>query len=862
MKAGCIILIAIALVTGSPVKGDVSLSKPPATPDERIYLAAARSFQGGHWATAVRWLGGLIERFPDSPRRPQSVSLLAQAHYQMGAFREGYGVLSNNRLAAGDLADEYLYWMAECRVGQGNLEAADQIYAELVREHPESVRALEATIGMGFVSARNEDWARIVSLLLPAESIFQKAGGEGFETEELQEGGLLLAEALLHQSDAEAAMVWVKRLPRAMESGRNWRRQLLQARIEMKSGQSPAAFATLNALKRELLERDASPQLRARVDDVHASFLESAGQWDQAAKIHQQTVLDKQRAPAMRARSALNAVRLYQQADKFELAREILREVEADSDLKELHATSYCLQGELELVSSGNPSAAQGFFKKAISASNSDALSARALFGVGRCLMAAGNAQGAHEAFFKVLEFGGTSNWLARVRYSDALSLLADGKQDEARQTLAQIGISATPELRDAAGFLQLKSAAAQNDVPRTRVLLEQARSVNSGLLDYSLLTAAQMQTALGNGNEASQLLVEFRQQNPGAQLLAAAELENIRLMAAQGRWTETVALYNKWLKDHPDNELALAVKLDRAWALAQSGQILNARAAYRELANGKPASRESFAARMWEADQAFHSKTNRLEAEKGYLEIAGATNSPPELRQRALFMAGRSAMARQGFEDARKNFQNLLNDKGLALPSRVEATFALGDLTLIELGAGGDETLGKLTQATNAFHEIIQESPTNAVAARAWGRIGDGCLLISRDQPGYLAHAEEAYRQSLSLATVAPVDVRSQSHLGLAYALERSAAGLDSEAKLNSAADHAMAVFYGRHLEADEKVGAYWQTQSGFVAIRILERLKRYREAIGLCDELARHYPGLKNGLAVRRKRFEELQD
>ena len=115
---------------------------------------------------------------------------MAQAPYQMGAFREGYGVLSNNRLAAGDLVDEYLYWMAECRVGQGYLEAADQIYAELVREHPESARALEASIGMGFVSAQNEDWARIISLLLPAESIFQKAGGEGLETAELQEGGM------------------------------------------------------------------------------------------------------------------------------------------------------------------------------------------------------------------------------------------------------------------------------------------------------------------------------------------------------------------------------------------------------------------------------------------------------------------------------------------------------------------------------------------------------------------------------------------------------------------------------------------------------------------------------------------------
>ena len=573
MKNVYIIFFALVQLSEAAVVGDVSLAKPPAAPDERTYLAAARSFHGGHWATSVRWLGELIERFPNSPRRPQAVSLMAQAHYQMGAFREAYGVLSNNRLAAGDLADEYLYWMAECRVGQGNLEAADQIYAELVREHPESPRALEASIGMGFVSAQNEDWNRIITLLLPTESIFQKVGGEGLATTELQEGGLLLAEALLEQRDAEAAMVWVKRLPRVMAPERNWRRQLLQARIEMESGQSTAAFATLAGLKRELSGRNAAPQVHARVDGVHAALLEVGGQWEQAAKIYRQTVTDKQRAPAIRSQSALNAVRLYQRADKFGLAREVLREVVADSNLKELHATSYCLRGEFELASSGNTAVAQEYFIKAIGTSNSNAISARAQFGVGRCLMAAGNAQGAHEAFYKVLEFGGTSNWVARVRYSDALSLLADGKRDEARQVLEQIGIGVTPELRDAAGFLQLKSAAVQNDVPRTRVLLEQARSVNSGLLSYSLLAVAQMQAALDNGDEASQLLIEFRQQNPGTQLLAAAELENIRLTVAEGRWTEAVALYNKWLEDHPGNALAQAVKLDRAWALAQSGK-------------------------------------------------------------------------------------------------------------------------------------------------------------------------------------------------------------------------------------------------------------------------------------------------
>jgi len=862
MKNVCAIFFALALLSEAAVVGDVTLAKPSTAPDEWTYLAAARSFHGGHWATSVRWLGELVERFPNSPRRSQAISLMAQAHYQMGAFREAYGVLSNNRLAAGDLADEYLYWMAECRVGQGNLEAADQIYAELLREHPESPRALEASIGMGFVSAQNEDWNRIISLLLPTESIFQKAGGEGFATTELQEGGLLLAEALLEQRDAEAAMVWVKRLPRVMAPERNWRRQLLQARIEMESGQSTAAFATLAALKRELSERKAAPHLHARVDRVHATLLQVDGQWEQAAKIYRQTAADKQRTPAMRIQSVLNAVRLYQHAGKLGLAGEILRGVVADSSMKGLHATSYCLQGELELASGGDAAVAQELFYRAISISFSDSLSARAQFGVGRCLMASGDPSGAHEAFFKVLEYGGTSNWVARVRYTDALSLLADGKLEEAGRALIQIGAGVQPELRDAARFLQLKSAAAQNDAPQTRILLEQARSVNSSLLSYSLLAAAQMQAAQDNGNEASQLLIEFRQQNPGAQLLAAAELENIRLTAAEGRWTETVALYNKWLGDYPNNALARAVKLDRAWALAQSGQMLNARAAYREIAKGKPPGRETYAAQMWLADQAFHSKTNRLEAERGYLEIAGATNSPPQLRQRALFMAGRAAMVRQGFEDARKIFQDLLNDKSLKMSGRIEATFALGDLTLTELGSGGEGTLGRLTQATNAFHEIILESPANAVAARAWGRIGDGCLLISRDQPGYLSHAEDAYRKSLALAEAAPVEVQSQSHLGLAYTLERSAAGVDAEARLNSAADHAMAVFYGRHLEAGEKVSAYWQTQSGFVAIRILERLKRYREAIGLCDELARLYPGLKNGLSARRKRFGELQE
>ena len=95
------------------VGGDVRLSNLPedSATDERLYVAAVRSFQGGHWGTSARWLKEYIQRHSNSPRRPRAVLLLGQSHFQQSAFKEGYAVLSNGRLAAGPLADEFLFWM-------------------------------------------------------------------------------------------------------------------------------------------------------------------------------------------------------------------------------------------------------------------------------------------------------------------------------------------------------------------------------------------------------------------------------------------------------------------------------------------------------------------------------------------------------------------------------------------------------------------------------------------------------------------------------------------------------------------------------------------------------------------------------
>ena len=165
-----LIFCAGALHLFGGVGGDVRLSNPPLEPalDERLYIAAVRSFQGGHWGASARWLKEFIQHHVDSPRRPLAVLLLGQSHFQQGAFKEAYAVLSNGRLAAGPLTDEFLFWMAECRMGQGNLEAAAQIYEELLRGHTESSRRAEAIVALANVSARQKDWVKVVEHLRPA----------------------------------------------------------------------------------------------------------------------------------------------------------------------------------------------------------------------------------------------------------------------------------------------------------------------------------------------------------------------------------------------------------------------------------------------------------------------------------------------------------------------------------------------------------------------------------------------------------------------------------------------------------------------------------------------------------------------
>jgi len=877
---GAMFITATTLLGG--VGGDVRLSKPPDpnAPAERLFIAASRSFQDGHWATSAKWFRELITRHQNSGRRPRAVLMRLQALYMQGMaenqnshFTAALNELVQNPLEETPLADEALFWKAECHAKLNTPEAAALAYQQLLRDHASSPRAMEAVVALANLSAAASDWAKVVEHLQPAEGVFQKSRAANPDAEAAFEGGLLLAQALFAQGNHTAARTVLGGVPAKQDPDRDWRRRLLRARIAAADDQMDEAELLGDQL-RTMAEQHNSVDRLVAAYEFRAGLFAAKSQWAKARGEWGHLLKDSLPV-AVRQRAALNVALTDIRAGDFAGAVTVFQKIQAEPKFAGIHAQSDCLLGELNLAmhrfgQGDKLQLAESYFKKQIQNETNRVLRAQALWGFSQCQLGRKD-HASRESLQSALELAPGKLMRSQLQFQLATDFARANAHAEARAGFANVrtnsveGISA--DLLNAARFMQFKSTLAAGDLPAAGALLAEMRAqAGASHLDKALLALAQSAIDRREPETARTLLVEFQQQAPGSNLSAAAELEAIRLLMQESKWPAANAAYVKWLAANPQHPARAKVLYDQAWAMARSGDEEQAAQRFAQLSTNAPATSPVFMARMWLADRAYNSRTNLLASEKLFKEIRGATNCPSALSHRAGMMAGRAAMRRQGYDEARAMFTGLIDDGQVQTNSPaifVEASFALADLTLLELGSEVENQIAKLTDSTNQFDRLIKMYPTNAIAARAWGRIGDCCLMVSGDRPDYHAHAKAAYEKSLSITGPVPVSVRSQAHVGLAQTLERQApAGAGREEGLKEAVDHLLAVYSGRHLKEGEKLDRYWRRQSGLMVLRLLTQLNRFDQALTICEELKKDFPGMRDGLEVRGKQIISLKE
>jgi len=117
------------------------------TQETRAFDAAIRSFQLGTYDRAQNELAAFVEQFPASPKLPEALLLQAQCSLRLKQLDAARDILMTNAPRAGDLADQYRYWLGETHIRATNFQAAADVFARLIMDFPTSPRLLEAAYG-------------------------------------------------------------------------------------------------------------------------------------------------------------------------------------------------------------------------------------------------------------------------------------------------------------------------------------------------------------------------------------------------------------------------------------------------------------------------------------------------------------------------------------------------------------------------------------------------------------------------------------------------------------------------------------------------------------------------------------------
>ncbi|MCP5517861.1 MAG: tetratricopeptide repeat protein [Verrucomicrobiales bacterium] len=876
-------LVALALVCWLPPGATA------ATPwEDRAYEVVLKLFSDGINELAEREAGAFLQRYPASARAAEVALVRAQANLELARYDQAIAVLTEYAGQAGTLADEFAFWLAEARFRKGDLVAAADQFAAVNTRFPTSERRFEACYAEVLARFQQGDAAKVIERLRDPQGPYQTLSATGPDNEWMLRCGLLLAEALLRQRDHPAAEATLEALrERTLGAALDWQRQYLLASVRLAAGRPADALAhttnfwtvATNVIRADLLAEAAvlEGRINEKLDQPEAAIRayernlspEAPRAWRQSALQH---IIDLGLSAGNHTATATRLEQFIQNNPGdalLDLARLTLGELR----LADYRASKAAGQPALAALE-----AARNEFDRVVKDFPQSPLAGRAWLDLGWCYWEPGPPQPgpAAEAFaaatrtlprslqqvearlkwadsqFRLGDFSGaiTNYWQVATNYPD-LDGLATNTVAQALYQVVRASVE-TGDLNGASsGLTRLLATAGDTELaPRAQLLLGQAFNRQ------------------GSATAARSLYQDFVERFTNSVLLPEGRLGLARTFEQAGDWPTAIGAYQQWLTNDAnrpgvDPALPAQVRFDIARLSLQTRSSTNGIVLLSRFIEDFPTNANVALAQYLLGEHYFRAG-DFGKAELHFMDRSLIRPDPGplgELPYQSRLMAGRAAVARQNYRNAREHFDWIITNGPLVvvespIPASVAAQAYLlrGDTFLAETPPAGSNPRDSFGEAIVAYERVTKGFPTNALAPVAWGRIGDCELQIASQDPRRYQSAAEAYRRVVD--SDAPASTRSMAECGLALVLEKQAATQPEAARpanLGEALNHYLQVFYGKNLRDGETADPYWVKRAGLAAIDLAESAQRTELAIGLCQRLIEELPPLRARLEKR---------
>lgn len=865
------ILILMFLLAGATRLGAASAA------ETRAFDAASRAFYDKIWDRAEAQFAAFRQDYTNSTRLPEAILYQAESQLQRGNYAGAIALLTSNVDFAGNWADEYFLYIGEAQFQKGELNAAAETFAKLVRTFPASGRRLEGLVRQATARAKlatAADWHRVTDLLQATNGLFQAMARTNSANEFVHRGYLLLGEALLAQTNYSAAESALQPLLEAkLVPELQWQRQFLLCRIQLADNRPDAARQSAANLL-ALADATGQPALRAESAALLGTIYERLGNVDEAITAYQLNLPDG--VPPERQRQAvLKITELLVARDRIAEAAQLLQRFLEQTPNAKAADLALVQLGELRLrlaapggtVTPGtNAAPGTNYLQLALAALQSftnkfpqSPLFGKAELALGWCYWLSNALPESRTAFqtatqhlppatdsasaydLAVAHFKLGDTLFRQTNYSEAIPqyrMVAE-QFDGWPQVQTNLCEPALYQIVRA-GLNAGNLSAASNAMVRIVTLFPAGFYA-----DRAVLLTGQ---TIGGSNPAAArgLFLEFTQAITNSPLRPEIELAIARTYEQENLWERAVAQYDQWLAIAPTNNPDLPQALYfRAMANRWAGYETNTLTQLTNFIERFPAQELTPLARWWVAD--YYDRIGRLEAAEANFElIFQNTNwAGTPIAFRAQMAAGRVAFKRTSWKDAKGYFGDLASNTNCPKSLRAQAYFAFGSVVM-----ASQESTNKADyqQALNAFDQVAVWSPTNsALAMLALGAKGDW-FLQSHDY----ASASNAYQRVLQ-SPQADATARSAASVGLGVVLEKLAQQASGQAQtdlLIQARDRYLDVFEKRILHDGETSDDFWRMKSGQEAARLLDDFFKQRgAALQIYCELQQDYPFLHLG-------------